>query len=222
MSGPARTPGSSRWSGRSPHSRRSAGSPSRRCRTSSRRPVIVLISGYALGGGPGFAVGAIAGLASNFFFGQGPVHVVADGRMGRHRDRRRRPRAGLARADDRPLAAGDRLWHLRVRLHRGPGCRELGSRTQPRTLTQLGVYVGQGLGFDAIYAASSVVFALAFGPALLRAIQRFTKRLEYDWLAPGSSVLPLLAVAVRRRWPGAPPSSAVPRTLRRRARHRRP
>src|ERR1700727_721713 len=33
---------------------------------------IVLISGYALGGGPGFAVGAISGLASNFFFGQGP------------------------------------------------------------------------------------------------------------------------------------------------------
>src|SRR5436309_15623257 len=33
---------------------------------------IVLISGYALGGAPGFAVGALAGLASNFFFGQGP------------------------------------------------------------------------------------------------------------------------------------------------------
>src|ERR1700733_3442894 len=33
---------------------------------------IVLISGYALGGGPGFAVGALAGLTSNFFFGQGP------------------------------------------------------------------------------------------------------------------------------------------------------
>src|ERR1700755_3233407 len=33
---------------------------------------IVLISGYALGGGPGFAIGAIGGLASNFFFGQGP------------------------------------------------------------------------------------------------------------------------------------------------------
>src|SRR5947199_7353845 len=33
---------------------------------------IVLIAGYALGGGPGFAVGALAGLASNFFFGQGP------------------------------------------------------------------------------------------------------------------------------------------------------
>src|SRR5579875_61601 len=33
---------------------------------------IVLIAGYALGAGPGFAVGAIAGLTSNFFFGQGP------------------------------------------------------------------------------------------------------------------------------------------------------
>ncbi len=33
---------------------------------------IVLISGYVLGGAPGFAVGAVAGLASNLFFGQGP------------------------------------------------------------------------------------------------------------------------------------------------------
>jgi len=33
---------------------------------------IVLISGYALGAAPGFVVGALAGLSSNFFFGQGP------------------------------------------------------------------------------------------------------------------------------------------------------
>ena len=33
---------------------------------------IVLVSGYALGGAPGFAVGALAALTSNFFFGQGP------------------------------------------------------------------------------------------------------------------------------------------------------
>ncbi len=33
---------------------------------------IVLIAGYTLGAGPGFAVGAVAGLTSNFFFGQGP------------------------------------------------------------------------------------------------------------------------------------------------------
>jgi len=33
---------------------------------------IVLIAGYALGGAPGFVVGAVAALASNVFFGQGP------------------------------------------------------------------------------------------------------------------------------------------------------
>src|SRR5688572_27673414 len=33
---------------------------------------IVLISGIALGGAPGFAVGALAALSSNLFFGQGP------------------------------------------------------------------------------------------------------------------------------------------------------
>src|SRR4051795_9053387 len=33
---------------------------------------IVLFSGYALGGAPGFAVGALAALVSNVFLGQGP------------------------------------------------------------------------------------------------------------------------------------------------------
>ena len=33
---------------------------------------IVLLAGYVLGGAPGFAVGAVAALASNLFFGQGP------------------------------------------------------------------------------------------------------------------------------------------------------
>ena len=33
---------------------------------------IVLLSGYALGGAPGFVVGAAGALASNFFYGQGP------------------------------------------------------------------------------------------------------------------------------------------------------
>ena len=33
---------------------------------------IVLIAGFALGGAPGFVVGAVAALASNLVFGQGP------------------------------------------------------------------------------------------------------------------------------------------------------
>ena len=38
---------------------------------------IVIIAGFALGGAPGFVVGAVAALASNIFFGQG--EIVADG-----------------------------------------------------------------------------------------------------------------------------------------------
>src|SRR5919106_1989544 len=33
---------------------------------------IVLFTGYAIGGGPGFVVGALAALVSNFWLGQGP------------------------------------------------------------------------------------------------------------------------------------------------------
>src|SRR5690242_4788038 len=33
---------------------------------------IVVLAGYVLGGAPGFVVGAVAALASNLFFGQGP------------------------------------------------------------------------------------------------------------------------------------------------------
>ena len=93
--------------------------PSRRCSRSSRRsprsprsgaiafaPLpnvkpttdIVLLAGYALGGAPGFAVGAVAALASNFFFGAGPVDAVADGGWGLRRRDRRRALARRARA----------------------------------------------------------------------------------------------------------------------------
>jgi Prenyltransferase and squalene oxidase repeat len=156
---------------------------------------IVLISGYALGGGPGFAVGAIAGLASNFFFGQGPWtpwQMAAWGVTGV-------VGAGLALVcRGRPIGR----WPLAIVCclcgFAFTAVQDAGDwiTYSDHSLTQLGVYVGQGLGFDAIYAGGCLVFALAFGPALLRSIQRFTKRLEITWLTPGSSVLPLLAVAV--------------------------
>jgi hypothetical protein len=156
---------------------------------------IVLISGYALGGGPGFAVGAIAGLASNFFFGQGPWtpwQMAAWGVTGV-------VGAGLALVcRGRPIGR----WPLAIVCcicgFAFTAVQDAGDwiTYSDHSLAQLGVYVGQGLGFDAIYAGSCLVFALAFGPALLRSIQRFTKRLEITWLAPGSSVAPLLVVAV--------------------------
>ncbi len=170
---------------------------------------IVLISGYALGGGPGFAVGALAGLTSNFFFGQGPwtpwqmAAWGATGVLG----------AGLARlATLRPGGPSG--------AHPNPGQEPIGRwplaivcclagfaftviqdvgdwvNYSDHSLAQLGVYVGQGLGFDAIHAAGCFAFAFVFGPALTRSIQRFARRLQVTWVSPGTAAASSIAVAL--------------------------
>lgn len=155
---------------------------------------IVLISGYALGGGPGFAVGAIGGLASNFFFGQGPwtpwqmAAWGATGVLG----------AGLARTG---LLRGGR-WGLAIACCAAgfafTAFQDVGDwiTFSDHSWAQLGVYVGQGLGFDAIHAAGCLAFALAFGPALTRSIQRFARRLEVTWLPAAPLAVGLIAVVM--------------------------
>ncbi len=151
---------------------------------------IVLVSGYALGGGPGFAVGAIAGLASNFFFGQGPwtpwqmAGWGAVGVIG----------AGLAVVTRRRI----RRWPLAIVCFVvGFGftaLQDLGDWVtySDHSLGQLGIYVGKGIGFDFVHAGGCLVFALAFGPALIRSLRRFTVRLNVTW----RTATPLLAVAI--------------------------
>src|SRR5436305_1811546 len=140
---------------------------------------IVLISGYALGGAPGFAVGALAGLASNFFFGQGPFtpwQMAAWGVTGLIG-------AGLAVATRERI----RRWPLAlVCAVVGFGfamVQDIGDWVtySDHSADQLGVYVGKGVGFDFIHAGGCLVFALAFGPALLRSIARFSRRLQVTW-----------------------------------------
>jgi energy-coupling factor transport system substrate-specific component len=155
---------------------------------------IVLISGYALGGGPGFAVGAIGGLASNFFFGQGPwtpwqmAAWGATGVLG----------AGLARTG---LLRGGR-WRLAIACCAAgfafTAFQDVGDwiTFSDHSRAQLGVYVGQGLGFDTIHAAGCLAFALAFGPALTRSIERFARRLEVTWLPAAPLAVGLIAVVM--------------------------
>jgi len=156
---------------------------------------IVLISGYALGGGPGFAVGALAGLTSNFFFGQGPwtpwqmAAWGATGVLG----------ALVARAAGRP---GLGRWPLAI-VCCGAGFaftafQDLGDWVtySDHSVAQLAVYLGKGLGFDAIHAGGCVAFALAFGPALARSIERFARRLQVSWVRPGPAAGPLLIGAL--------------------------
>jgi energy-coupling factor transport system substrate-specific component len=152
---------------------------------------IILISGYALGGGPGFVVGAVAGLTSNFFFGQGPwtpwqmAAWGATGLVG----------AGLA------MVTRDRIgrWPLALVCAAAgfafTAIQDIGDWVtySDHSLSQLGAYVGTGVGFDVIYSVGCAGFALVFGPWLLHAIQRFARRLEVTWL-PSTAAAPLVLV----------------------------
>ncbi len=175
---------------------------------------IVLIAGYALGGGPGFAVGALAGLTSNFFFGQGPwtpwqmAAWGATGVLGAGlawaTAPRRRALLHVGRPDRMKAARTAQPWIGRWPLAIACGVagfaftvvQDVGDWVtySDHSMPQLGVYVGKGLGFDAIHAAGCLAFALALGPALARSIQRFARRLQVRWLPP-ATIAPV-AIAV--------------------------
>jgi energy-coupling factor transport system substrate-specific component len=165
---------------------------------------IVLISGYALGGGPGFAVGALAGLTSNFFFGQGPwtpwqmAAWGATGVLGATLAWAAGRAPGRERVDARspigrwPLALACCVAGFAFTVVQDAGDWVTYS---DHSSSQLAVYVGKGLGFDAVHAGGCLVFALAFGPALTRSIARFARRLQVRWIEPGAA-LPVIAVAL--------------------------
>jgi hypothetical protein len=154
---------------------------------------IVLISGYALGGGPGFVVGALAGLTSNFFFGQGPwtpwqmAAWGATGLIG----------AGLATVTRGRISRWPLAIVCAVVGFAFTAMQDIGDwvNYSDHSLGQLGVYVGKGVGFDLVHAAGCLAFALAFGPALTRSITRFAQRTEVAWRTVDGAVVPA-AVAV--------------------------
>ena len=159
---------------------------------------IVLVAGYALGGGPGFAVGALGGLASNFFFGQGPwtpwqmagwglVGVVGAGMAVVTRHRIGRWSLALICA-----AVGFAFTALQ----------DVGDWVtySDHSLAALGVYVGKGIGFDAVHAVGCLLFALALGPALIRSLGRFATRLQVTWQPSGRSIAALLVATTFIGW----------------------
>jgi energy-coupling factor transport system substrate-specific component len=171
---------------------------------------IVLISGYVLGGAPGFAVGAVAALASNLFFGQGPWtpwQMVGWGAIGVGG-------AVLARL------AGRRLGRVPLSVACGLAAVLFGTvmnlhlwvtYSGDHTLAKLGATFATSLPFDAAHAIGNVVFCLVFGPALVGALRRYRTRMEVDWVplpAAGAAGVALAAVVLGAAL-GAPPPAAA-------------
>ena len=141
------------------------------------QPVTVLVaaSGVALGPKRGFAVGALAALASNFFLGQGP-HTpwqmlawggcgVAAG-LGRRFLQRRLAFAAFTVVLGYAFGTLMDLWHWYGFL--------------PHTTAALGVALGAGFAFNTAHAAGNFVLAVAAGPELRRVLARYERRLTTE------------------------------------------
>jgi energy-coupling factor transport system substrate-specific component len=154
---------------------------------------VALITGYALGAAPGFAVGALAAPVSNIWLGQGPWTawemagwglVGLGGALVATLSRRRLDRLGLAAVCGLAGLAYGALLDYSVMVTYG------GEQSLDRYLA-LSV---RGIPFNVAHAAGNVAIALAAGPALVRMISRFATRLEFEW-RPGATA-PLVAIAL--------------------------
>jgi energy-coupling factor transport system substrate-specific component len=137
--------------------------------------VIAVAAGAALGPRAGFATGALAALASNFFLGQGPWtpwQMLGWGACGLAGAllapliRRRAPFAAVCFVLGFAFSALMDLW--------------LWVTFWPHTWQALTVVFGQGFSFEAAHAVGNVVIALAIGPELLRLLERYSRRLRTE------------------------------------------
>jgi prenyltransferase beta subunit len=157
---------------------------------------IVLLSGYALGGAPGFAVGAITPVVSNIFMGHGPWtpwQMVAWGGVGVGG-------ALLARATrGRELGR----WPLALACAvAGVGFGAVMDTYQWTLAAQqdLATWIavsGTSLPYNLAHVIGNIGFCLLIGPGLLRALSRYRRRFEVRWApaaAAAGAVLLVLAL----------------------------
>jgi energy-coupling factor transport system substrate-specific component len=137
--------------------------------------VIVVAAGVALGPKRGFAVGALAAFASNFFLGQGPFtpwQMLAWGGCG--------VAAGLARKLlERRLAFA--VFSFALGFAYGAVMDFwFWYGFWPHTWAALLVVFGAGFAFNAAHALGNLALALAFGPELRRVLTRHERRLHTE------------------------------------------
>jgi energy-coupling factor transport system substrate-specific component len=168
---------------------------------------MTFVVGYALGPLPGFTVGALGMLVSNFMLGQGPYtpwQMAAWGIVGLAGAAARRlagPRLGRV-----GLATGCALAALVAKQIMNLYTWTLGGVHTPAAFVLI---AGQALPYDITDIVASFLFGLAFAPELTRILTRSRLRMEVSWESHGASgapppgtaaQLPPGRRAVRRAW----------------------
>jgi prenyltransferase beta subunit len=140
---------------------------------------MTLVVGYALGPLPGFTVGALGMLASNFVLGQGPYtpwQMAAWGLVGLAGaalgalSGRRLGRVQLALACAVTAAAAKEVMNVYTWT--------LGASHTPAALLAV---AGTALPFDVTDVVASFLFGLAFAPELARLLARMRGRMDVTW-----------------------------------------
>jgi energy-coupling factor transport system substrate-specific component len=143
---------------------------------------IIVFAGYALGGAPGFAVGAFAALGSNLWFGQGPWtpwQMAAWGLcgvLGASLALATRNAGRFALAGTCGLAAilfGTLMNFSTMAISGG----EL-------SWEKFWFYEGRAVAFEVAHFTANVALALVAGPAMVRMLVRFRER--FEWQRPAA------------------------------------
>ncbi len=141
---------------------------------------IALLAGYSLGAAPGFAVGALSAVVSNFWLGQGPWtlwQMIAWGSIGIGGAAlawitvRRLGRVGLAIAAALAGLAYGAFLDFSVMVNFG------GEQSLDRYLA----LSARGLPFNIAHALGNAALMFAAGPALVAMLARFRERAEFRW-----------------------------------------
>jgi uncharacterized membrane protein len=140
---------------------------------------MTLVVGYSLGPLPGFTVGALGMLMSNFLLGQGPYtpwQMAAWGCVGLFG-------AVLGRLSGRrlgrvPLALCCAIAALAAKEVMNVYTWTIGASHTPAALLAV---AGAGLPFDLTDMLASFLFGLAFGPELARLLARMRARMDIKW-----------------------------------------
>ncbi|MGE5336097.1 MAG: prenyltransferase/squalene oxidase repeat-containing protein [Nitrososphaerota archaeon] len=146
---------------------------------------IVVFAGYALGGAPGFAVGALTALVSNFWFGQGPWTPWQMAGW------------GLCGVLGALLALGARnAGRFTLAAVCGFAAIFYGALLNFSLMATYGgdlswrhfwVLEGRAIPFEAAHFVGNVVLALVAGPALVRMLSRFRQRFAWRRRAAAGS-----------------------------------
>jgi energy-coupling factor transport system substrate-specific component len=173
---------------------------------------IVLFAGYALGAVPGFAVGAITAIVSNIFLSQGPWTiwqmagwgaVGVGGALLARALRGREPNRFLLAAVCGVAGLAFGAW---MDIYQWT----LGAR---QDLDSYLVVAGTSLPYNLAHAIGNVVFCLLIGPAFIRALERYRRRLELRWLPAAAAGALLLALVLPASAIAATPSERAERYL---------